>query len=56
MYWNGKGTSRFIRPIRWLVALLGDDVIPFEIEGVSTGDDDAGASHSGCSGRYGHDR
>ena len=24
MYWNGKGTERFIRPIRWLVALLGD--------------------------------
>jgi glycyl-tRNA synthetase beta chain len=37
MYWNGKGTARFIRPIRWLVALLGDDVIPFEIEGVATG-------------------
>ncbi len=34
MYWNGKGTSRFIRPIRWLIALLGDAVIPFEIEGV----------------------
>ena len=24
MVWNGKGTERFIRPIRWLVALLGD--------------------------------
>jgi glycyl-tRNA synthetase beta chain len=34
MYWNGKGSSRFIRPIRWLIALLGDAVIPFEIEGV----------------------
>ena len=31
MYWNGKGTERFIRPIRWLVALLGDAVVPFEI-------------------------
>ena len=37
MYWNGKGSSRFIRPIRWLVALLGDEVIPFEIEGVHAG-------------------
>ena len=37
MYWNGKGTSRFIRPIRWLVALLGDEVLPFEIEGVRSG-------------------
>ncbi len=37
MYWNGKGTSRFIRPIRWLVALLGAEVVPFEIEGVKSG-------------------
>src|SRR6266567_865703 len=37
MYWNGKGSGRFIRPIRWIVALLGNDVIPFEIEGVATG-------------------
>jgi glycyl-tRNA synthetase beta chain len=37
MYWNGKGSARFIRPIRWLVALLGDQIVPFEIEGVHTG-------------------
>jgi glycyl-tRNA synthetase beta chain len=37
MVWNGKGTERFIRPIRWLVALLGDDVVPFEIGGVHSG-------------------
>ena len=37
MYWNGKGSSRFIRPIRWLVALFGNDVVPFEIEGVRSG-------------------
>ncbi len=35
MYWNGKGSERFIRPIRWLVALLGDAVVPFEIGGVA---------------------
>ncbi len=35
--WNGKGTPRFIRPIRWLVSLLGDHVVPFEIGGVQTG-------------------
>jgi len=34
MYWTGKTGPRFIRPIRWLVALLGDDVIPFELAGV----------------------
>lgn len=38
MYWTGGKTGpRFIRPIRWLVALLGSDVIPFEIAGVKTG-------------------
>lgn len=37
MVWRGKGTERFIRPIRWLVALLGDSVVPFEIAGVKSG-------------------
>ncbi len=36
MYWAGKGSERFIRPIRWIVALLGDDIIPFEIAGVKS--------------------
>lgn len=34
MYWTAKNGPRFIRPIRWLVALLGSDVVPFEIAGV----------------------
>lgn len=37
MYWTAKNGPRFIRPIRWIVALLGDDVIPFEIAGVKSG-------------------
>ena len=38
MYWTGGKTGpRFIRPIRWIVALLGDQVIPFEIAGVQSG-------------------
>jgi glycyl-tRNA synthetase beta chain len=37
MYWPGKGGPRFIRPIRWVVALLGDEVIPFEIAQVNPG-------------------
>jgi glycyl-tRNA synthetase beta chain len=36
MIWNGKGTERFIRPLRWLVALLGDEVVPFTIGGVKS--------------------
>jgi glycyl-tRNA synthetase beta chain len=42
MYWNGKGSERFIRPIRWLVALLGDAVVPFEIGGVQSGNTTVG--------------
>jgi glycyl-tRNA synthetase beta chain len=37
MYWTGKGGPRFIRPIRWIVALLGGDVVPFELAGVRSG-------------------
>jgi glycyl-tRNA synthetase beta chain len=36
MRW-GQGTFRFVRPIRWLVALYGGRVIPFEIDGVTSG-------------------
>ena len=37
MYWMGKGSPRFIRPIRWLVALLDGDVVPVEFAGVRSG-------------------
>lgn len=37
MYWTGKGGVRFIRPIRWIVALLGEAVVPFEVAGVPSG-------------------
>jgi glycyl-tRNA synthetase beta chain len=36
MRW-GAGRTRFSRPIRWLVAILGDDVIPLAVESVSSG-------------------
>jgi glycyl-tRNA synthetase len=36
MRWNDSGAA-FSRPIRWLVALLGDQVIPFEYAGVASG-------------------
>src|SRR5688572_25519135 len=37
MYWTGKGGPRFIRPLRWMIALLGDDVVPFEVTNVKSG-------------------
>jgi glycyl-tRNA synthetase beta chain len=37
MYWTGKGGPRFIRPIRWILCLLGESVIQFEFAGVKSG-------------------
>ena len=37
MYWTAKNGPRFIRPIRWLVALLGEETVPFQIAGVHSG-------------------
>ena len=50
MYWTGKSGPRWIRPIRWLVALLGDDVVPFEIAGVRSGRESQGHRLLGPSG------
>jgi glycyl-tRNA synthetase len=36
MKWNDSGAA-FSRPIRWVVALFGDQVIPFEYAGVASG-------------------
>lgn len=36
MHW-GANELRYIRPIKWLIALFGETVIPFEITGVKTG-------------------
>lgn len=37
MYWTGKDGMRFIRPIRWIVALLGDQIVEFQAGGVRAG-------------------
>jgi glycyl-tRNA synthetase beta chain len=37
MYWTGRDGARFIRPIRWIAALLGDSVVGFEFAGVKSG-------------------
>lgn len=36
MHW-GSQELRFIRPIRWIVALCGTDVVPMELAGVKSG-------------------
>lgn len=37
MYWTGAKGPRFIRPIRWIVALLDGKVIPFSFAAVQSG-------------------
>ncbi len=41
MYWR-KPSERFVRPVRWLVAMLDDEVIPLEFDGVRAGDQSRG--------------
>ena len=36
MYWR-KPNEKFVRPIRWLVALLDSEVVPLEFDGVRAG-------------------
>ncbi|ACO32145.1 MULTISPECIES: glycine--tRNA ligase subunit beta [Acidobacterium] len=35
MYWRAGKPERFVRPVQWMVALLGEQVIPVEFAGVT---------------------
>ena len=37
MYWRTGKPERFVRPVRWMVALLGDAVVPVEFGGKTAG-------------------
>src|SRR5215471_9889361 len=37
MYWRGKSAERFVRPVRWIVSLLDDQVVPVEFAGITAG-------------------
>lgn len=37
MYWRANKPERFVRPVRWSVALLDGQVVPFEFGGVEAG-------------------
>src|SRR5438477_435551 len=41
MYWH-KPSERFVRPVRWLVAMLDSEVIPLAFEGVHAGNQSHG--------------
>lgn len=37
MYWTGASSPRFIRPIRWIIAMLDGKIVPFTFAGVESG-------------------
>jgi glycyl-tRNA synthetase beta chain len=37
MYWRAGKPERFVRPVRWVVALLDSGVVPVEIAGIAAG-------------------
>jgi glycyl-tRNA synthetase beta chain len=37
MYWRAGKPERFVRPVRWVVALLDSTVVPVEIAGIAAG-------------------
>jgi glycyl-tRNA synthetase beta chain len=41
MYWR-QPSERFVRPVRWLVAMLDDEVIPLEFAGLTAGSETRG--------------
>jgi glycyl-tRNA synthetase beta chain len=37
MYWRAGKPERFVRPVRWMVALLDEEILPLEFAGVGAG-------------------
>jgi glycyl-tRNA synthetase beta chain len=37
MYWRAAKPERFVRPVRWVVALLDSAIVPLEIAGIAAG-------------------
>lgn len=37
MYWRAAKPERFVRPVRWMVALLDEEVLPLKFAGVTAG-------------------
>jgi glycyl-tRNA synthetase beta chain len=37
MYWRAGKPERFVRPVRWVVALLDSNIVPLEIAGIAAG-------------------
>ena len=42
MYWRAAKPERFVRPVRWVVALLDAAIVPLEIAGIAAGNTSRG--------------
>ncbi|HET9837811.1 MAG TPA: glycine--tRNA ligase subunit beta [Candidatus Angelobacter sp.] len=42
MYWRSGKPERFVRPVRWIVAMLDDEIIPLEFAGIKSGNQSRG--------------
>jgi glycyl-tRNA synthetase beta chain len=49
MYWAGMADLHFIRPVRWIVALLDGKVVRFQLAGIAAGNSTAGHRFRGKS-------
>jgi glycyl-tRNA synthetase beta chain len=42
MYWRAGKPERFVRPVRWIVAMLDGEIIPLEFAGIKAGNQSRG--------------
>jgi glycyl-tRNA synthetase beta chain len=42
MYWRAGKAERFVRPVRWIVALLDGEIVPVEFGGIKAGNQSRG--------------
>jgi glycyl-tRNA synthetase beta chain len=42
MYWRAGKPERFVRPVRWIVAMLDGEVVPLEFAGIKAGKESRG--------------
>src|ERR1051325_12213928 len=42
MYWRSGKPERFVRPVRWIVAMLDGEIIPLEFAGIKAGNQSRG--------------
>src|SRR5947209_14343657 len=56
MYWRAGKPERFVRPVRWLVAMIDSEVVPVEFAGITASNTTRGHRVLGSSARLTIDR